>query len=65
MILTSGGFANDHTENSLLEKYTPHLAGYPTTNGPWATGDVIKRVAPTGVSLVHMDKVQVHPPQDS
>jgi cleavage and polyadenylation specificity factor subunit 2 len=39
----------------------PQLASYPTTNGPWATGDIIKRVQDLGVSLIHMDKVQVHP----
>ena len=59
VILTAGGFANDHTPTSLLDKYTPHLSKYPTTNGPWATGDIIKAVAPMGVSLVLMDKVQV------
>ena len=61
VILTAGGYGNDHTDSSLLTKYVPHLAKYPTTNGPWATGDVIKATADTGVSLVHMDKVQVHP----
>lgn len=38
VVLTAGGYANDHTETSLLEKYVPDLAKYPTTNGPWATG---------------------------
>ena len=60
VILTSGGFANDRTgENSLLMKYVPHLAKLPTTNGPWATGDILKATAKDGLSLVDMDQVQV------
>lgn len=61
VVLTAGGYANDHTNASLLEKYVPKLASYPTTNGPWATGDIIKRTQGSGLSLIHMDKVQVHP----
>lgn len=61
VILSAGGFANDHTDTSLLDKYAPELSKYPTTNGPWATGDIIKLMEPQGVSLIHMDKVQVHP----
>ncbi|ELT99303.1 hypothetical protein CAPTEDRAFT_179286 [Capitella teleta] len=61
VVLTAGGYANDHTDKSLLEKYVPDLAVYPTTNGPWATGDIIKRTEDINLSLVHMDKVQVHP----
>eukprot|EP00914_Ancora_sagittata_P010819 GHVO01021107.1.p1 GENE.GHVO01021107.1~~GHVO01021107.1.p1 ORF type:complete len:477 (+),score=71.61 GHVO01021107.1:38-1468(+) len=61
VVLTAGGYANDHTDKSLLEKYVPDLAVYPTTNGPWATGDIIKRTQDINLSLIHMDKVQVHP----
>ncbi|CAH1800892.1 unnamed protein product [Owenia fusiformis] len=61
VILTAGGYANDHTETSLLAEYTPQLAKLPTTNGPWATGDVVKIGRDAGMSLIHMDKVQVHP----
>ena len=61
VVLTSGGFANDHTANSLLDKYVPSLASLPTTNGVWATGDIIKATSGTNLSLIHMNKVQVHP----
>jgi len=62
VILTAGGFANDRTSSdSLLVKYVPHLSKLPTTNGVWATGDVIKATASDGLSLVDMDQVQVHP----
>jgi len=62
VILTAGGFANDRTaSDSLLAKYVPHLSKLPTTNGVWATGDIIKATADDGLSLVDMDQVQVHP----
>ena len=63
VVLTSGGYANDHTDTSLLVKYTPELAKLPTTNGPWATGDIIKAVLAQniGIKTTLMDKVQVHP----
>ena len=61
VILTSGGFANDHTATSLLDKYVPSLAKLPTTNGVWATGDIIKGTTDRHLTLIHMDKVQVHP----
>jgi len=62
VIFTSGGFANDRTAaDSLLAKYAPQLSKLPTTNGAWATGDIIKATAADGLSLLHMDQVQIHP----
>ncbi|EPY29097.1 NADH-dependent fumarate reductase [Angomonas deanei] len=61
VILATGGFSNDHTTNSLLEQYAPQLAEFPTTNGPWATGDGVKAARELNVALVDMDKVQLHP----
>ena len=61
VILAAGGYANDHTSESLLLKYAPDLAKLPTTNGDWATGDIIKSTSDLGLSLVNMDSVQVHP----
>eukprot|EP00796_Vickermania_ingenoplastis_P005533 gene5534-3991_t len=61
VILATGGFSNDRTARSLLQEYAPHLASYPTTNGPWATGDGVKMARDLGVALVDMDKVQLHP----
>ena len=40
VILATGGYANDHTSSSLLAQWVPHLKDMPTTNGPWATGEV-------------------------
>ena len=61
VILATGGFSADRTENSLLREYAPKLSSRPTTNGPFATGDGIKMARKIGVQLVDMDKVQLHP----
>nr|CCC90370.1 unnamed protein product [Trypanosoma congolense IL3000] len=61
VILATGGFSNDKTADSLLREYAPHLIGFPTTNGPWATGDGVKLAQRLGAELVDMDKVQLHP----
>lgn len=39
VILTTGGFGNDHTSNSLLARFAPELQGLPTSNGAFATGE--------------------------
>ncbi|RNE96712.1 NADH-dependent fumarate reductase-like protein, partial [Trypanosoma conorhini] len=61
VILTTGGFSNDKTSDSLLREFAPHLSGFPTTNGTWATGDGVKLARRLGATLVDMDKVQLHP----
>uniref|UniRef100_A0A915J3H6 FAD-dependent oxidoreductase 2 FAD binding domain-containing protein n=1 Tax=Romanomermis culicivorax TaxID=13658 RepID=A0A915J3H6_ROMCU len=43
VILACGGFCNDHSpSDSLLTKYRPELAAYPSTNGTFADGSGIK-----------------------
>lgn len=61
VVLTAGGFANDHTKSSLLEFFAFQVAHLPTTNGPWATGDIIKLTRQNNLALVDMEQVQVHP----
>eukprot|EP01127_Copromyxa_protea_P017657 TRINITY_DN5414_c0_g4_i1.p1 TRINITY_DN5414_c0_g4~~TRINITY_DN5414_c0_g4_i1.p1 ORF type:complete len:1142 (-),score=252.37 TRINITY_DN5414_c0_g4_i1:82-3507(-) len=62
VVLATGGFAADYSEDSLLKKYTPSLLRYPTTNGGWASGDGHKLATRDArASLVDMHKVQVHP----
>lgn len=39
VVLATGGYAADFTENSLLKKYRPELWDLPTTNGDHCTGD--------------------------
>ncbi|RKP18852.1 FAD/NAD(P)-binding domain-containing protein, partial [Rozella allomycis CSF55] len=61
-VLTTGGFSADKSYNdSLLKEFAPNLLSLATTNGKWATGDGVKIARKIGVSLVDMDKVQVHP----
>jgi flavocytochrome c len=61
VILTTGGFGNDHTANSLLAEYAPDLVKVPTTNGAFATGDGVKMAREIGATLQDMDKIQLHP----
>jgi len=42
VILATGGFGADFTQDSLLAKYRPDLLHLPTTNGEHCTGDGIK-----------------------
>ncbi|CAE7221187.1 osm1, partial [Symbiodinium pilosum] len=63
VVLAAGGYANDHADRSLLDRFAPDLAKLPTTNGPFATGDVIKALLSQDISAqtTLMDKVQIHP----
>lgn len=59
VILTAGGFGNDHTDTSLLEKYGKNNEyELPTTNGGWATGDGVKMGSKIGAKLVDMSEIQ-------
>ena len=61
VIITTGGFGADFTENSLLSKYRPDLGHLSTTNGSHCTGDGIKMAQSVGGEVVDMEWVQVHP----
>jgi flavocytochrome c len=61
VILATGGYAADFTEDSLLKKHRPDTYGLATTNGSHATGDGQKMVMAIGGNGIDMDKVQVHP----
>ncbi len=61
VIICTGGYAADYTDNSLLKKYRPDLQVMPTTNGPHCTGDGIKISQEIGADVVDMEWVQVHP----
>lgn len=61
VILATGGYAADFTENSILKKYRPDIYHLPTTNGDWSTGDGIKMSTAIGANAVDLEKVQVHP----
>jgi aspartate oxidase len=57
IIVATGGFSSGQ---ELLHQYAPSIENYPTTNGPWATGDGI-RLLSNQSKLIDMDQVQIHP----
>merc|ERR1712066_547557 len=61
VILCSGGFGADFTNNSLLAQYRPDLMHLPTTNGEHCTGDGIKMGEAIGAKTIDLEWVQVHP----
>ncbi|OZJ05644.1 hypothetical protein BZG36_01474 [Bifiguratus adelaidae] len=61
VVLATGGYAADFTEDSLLKKYRPELWDLSTTNGDHCTGDGLKMTARAGGKLIDLEKVQVHP----
>jgi flavocytochrome c len=61
VVISTGGYAADFTDTSLLKKYRPELWDLPTTNGDHSTGDGIKMATAIGGNAVDLDKVQVHP----
>eukprot|EP00828_Plagiopyla_frontata_P029655 TRINITY_DN383_c0_g1_i1.p1 TRINITY_DN383_c0_g1~~TRINITY_DN383_c0_g1_i1.p1 ORF type:complete len:402 (+),score=68.42 TRINITY_DN383_c0_g1_i1:505-1710(+) len=62
LILACGGFANDHTDSSLLSEFAPSLLEVPTTNGLFASGDCIKIARKTvDAHLIDMKEIQLHP----
>ncbi|BEI93158.1 uncharacterized protein CcaverHIS019_0507860 [Cutaneotrichosporon cavernicola] len=61
VILATGGYAADFTEDSLLKKYRPEYYDLPTTNGDHCTGDGHKMAMAAGAKGIDLEKVQVHP----
>ncbi|RIA79797.1 fumarate reductase [Glomus cerebriforme] len=61
VVLATGGYAADFTEDSLLKKYRPDIYDLPTTNGDHCTGDGHKMVLAIGGKAIDLEKVQVHP----
>jgi flavocytochrome c len=61
VIVATGGFASDRTEQSLLKSFRPELASLPSTNGEFSTGDGHRIIMAAGGGTVDMEHVQVHP----
>merc|ERR1712183_642374 len=61
VILCSGGFGADFSNDSLLATYRPDLLHLPTTNGEHCTGDGIKMGEAIGAKTIDLEWVQVHP----
>jgi succinate dehydrogenase/fumarate reductase flavoprotein subunit len=61
VVLATGGYAADFSENGLLQKHRPDTYNLATTNGTHATGDGLKMLMEIGANGIDLDKVQVHP----
>jgi len=61
IVVATGGFGCDQSEDGLLMEFRHDLKGVPTTNGTFARGDGIKFGRRIGANLIDMDKVQLHP----
>ena len=61
VIIATGGFGADFSEDSLLTKHRPDLSHLPTTNGDHCTGDGLKMSMAVGAECVDLEWVQVHP----
>ena len=61
VVIATGGYGADFSNDSLLQKYRPDLAHLPTTNGDHCSGDGIKMALAVGGSTKDMERVQVHP----
>jgi len=61
VIIATGGFGADFSDNSLLAKYRPDLMHLPTSNGEHCTGDGIKMGEAIGARTIDLEWVQVHP----
>lgn len=61
VILATGGYGADFSDDSLLKQYRPDLLYLPTTNGDHCTGDGIKLALGAGANPADLEWVQVHP----
>jgi succinate dehydrogenase/fumarate reductase flavoprotein subunit len=61
VIIATGGYGADFSDDSLLKKYRPDLLYLPTTNGDHCTGDGIKLALDVGANPADLEWVQVHP----
>lgn len=61
VVLATGGYANDHSNSSLLYKHRPELKHLPTTNSSATTGDGVKMGMLIGALTRDLNEIQVHP----
>merc|ERR1719399_996089 len=61
VIIATGGFGADFSQDSLLAKYRPDLMHLPTSNGEHCTGDGIKMGEAIGARTLDLEWVQVPP----
>src|SRR5690606_38998958 len=54
VVIATGGFGADYSENSLLKKYRPDICHLATTNGDHTTGDGVKIATAIGANSIDM-----------
>lgn len=54
VVLTTGGYAGNPKDNSVLKEFAPRYVQLPTTNGPWAIGDGIRVGQDAGAAVRDM-----------
>lgn len=61
VIIATGGYGADFSDDSILKKVRPDLLYLPTTNGDHCTGDGVKLALGVGANPADLEWVQVHP----
>ncbi len=61
VVMATGGYAADFSDDGLLKKHRPDTFHLSSTNGTHATGDGLKMLMTIGGNGIDLDKVQVHP----
>eukprot|EP01054_Gregarina_sp_Poly1_P001646 Gregarina_sp_Poly_1__1645@NODE_141_length_12988_cov_478_019271_g126_i0_p3_GENE_NODE_141_length_12988_cov_478_019271_g126_i0NODE_141_length_12988_cov_478_019271_g126_i0_p3_ORF_typecomplete_len573_score82_76FAD_binding_2/PF00890_24/4_3e75DAO/PF01266_24/4_3e12FAD_oxidored/PF12831_7/3_7e08HI0933_like/PF03486_14/1e05HI0933_like/PF03486_14/2_5e03Pyr_redox_2/PF07992_14/5e06GIDA/PF01134_22/7_7e06GIDA/PF01134_22/6_2e02Pyr_redox/PF00070_27/6_8e06Pyr_redox/PF00070_27/4e03Thi4/PF01946_17/1_7e05Thi4/PF01946_ len=61
VIISAGGYSADSSAGSVLAQNRPDLIGFPTTNGEFASGDMIRIGERHGLATIHLEHVQLHP----
>ena len=61
VVIATGGYGADFSDDSILVKHRPDLKHYSTTNGDHCTGDGITLSEEIGGNTIDMKYVQVHP----
>lgn len=61
VIIATGGYGADFSDDSILKKVRPDLLYLPTTNGDHCTGDGVKLAMEVGANPADLEWVQVHP----
>lgn len=61
VVFAAGGYSADASPSSFLARVRPDLAGLPTTNDAFATGDLVKLAIEKQIQTVDLDKIQLHP----
>jgi len=57
VVITTGGYGADFSENSLLKKHRPDLLDFSTSNGAHCDGSGVRMAEAVGAELRDMERV--------